>query len=68
MDIRLKQKVRTMVDDGIYNSSEIRRALDAMVFELFPCQEDRPPRTNRSFYPLTQDIANIVQRAVRTIT
>lgn len=62
-DERIKNKIKLLVEDGVYSTSEVRRHIFHFVrHELFAGCE-MPLSSNRRFFPSPQDIRNVIYRA-----
>jgi hypothetical protein len=60
IDERIKQFVHSQVEDGIINSSEVRRHTEAFAHrELFD-DKDLPSRINRRYFPSKRDYVNMI--------
>lgn len=60
------EKIRMMVDAGVYTLDDMRIHLDQYVKSVFP-PDQLPPQSNRRFYPLDQDIKNHIFLSIKRL-
>ena len=63
LDKRIFDKIKELVNEGVRDPKEMRRALEGYVRKEFFAGEQFPPATNRRFFPLKRDISNHIYLA-----
>ena len=58
LDRRVIEKIYELVNEGVRDQKEMRRALDRYVRKEIFSGEQLPPTTSRRFFPLKRDISN----------
>ena len=58
LDKRIMDKMKELVNKGVRDSKEMRRALERYVWKELFAGEQLSPATSRRFFPLERDISN----------